>query len=446
MTSNKKPSSRRAVFDASYGNNSLNNNTPPKEYLGELYEFTFPSVHDLADRVVELGPGCLLWKRDLSRWFMQLKIDPGDLDKLGFVWRGDQFMFTFFIWGCRNAGYNAQRVSSCVAHIHRKSGLAVSPEEFFTIVYCDDFAGCEMGDKANTSFTSLKILFNELGIEESEKKACPPSTCMTFLGIEVDTEAMCLRVDKVKIQETLALMGVWIRRTTANKEELQSILGKLIFITKAVRFSRCFVSRIISEIKKIKLQKQKITLSEALRKDFLWWSKFLTVFNGVELLPSLTVTLHVLGDATPMGGGAWNYSALQYFSRRFPNWLCSPDIPIHIKEFLVLITSCKTWGMNWSGKRIALHCDNSSVCDTITYQRAKDPELQKCLRELLFFVCKFNFYPVVLKIGTKENFVADFISRNFDTDDIMKMFDSNDINHMMPVYTSDESFLFSADW
>ena len=85
MTSNKKPSSRRAVFDASYGDNSLNNNTPQGKYLGETYEFTFPSVHDLADRVVELGKGCLLWKRDLSRWFMQLKIDPGDLDKLGFV-------------------------------------------------------------------------------------------------------------------------------------------------------------------------------------------------------------------------------------------------------------------------------------------------------------------------------------------------------------------------
>ena len=196
----------------------------------------------------------------------------------------------------------------------------------------------------------------------------------------------------------------------------------------------------------MKTQKQKITLSEAIRKDFLWWLHFLTVFNGVELLPSLTVSLHILGDATPMGGGAWNWSACQYFSRRFPHWLCSPDIPIHVKEFLVLIVCCKIWGMHWSGKRIALHCDNDSVCDTITYQRARDPELQKCLREFLYYVCKFNFYPVVPKIGTKENHIAGFISRNFDTVDISEMFKSNEVSNMTPVDTSDDHFSFSAEW
>ena len=170
------------------------------------------------------------------------------------------------------------------------------------------------------------------------------------------------------------------------------------------------------------------------------------MFNGVELLPSLTVTLHVLGDATPMGGGAWNWSALQYFSGRFPHWLCSPDIPIHIKEFLVLIASVKIWGMKWSGMRIALHCDNDSVCDTITYQRARDPELQKCLREFLLYVCKFNFFPVILKIGTKENFIADFISRNFDSEDILTMFESHKITDMTAVETSDDLFMFSAEW
>ena len=88
MTAEKAPNLRRTVFDASFGNFSLNQNTPEKEYLGEEYQFKFPSVLDLADLVVKLGRGCLLYKRDLSRWFLQLPIDPGDYDKLGFVWRG----------------------------------------------------------------------------------------------------------------------------------------------------------------------------------------------------------------------------------------------------------------------------------------------------------------------------------------------------------------------
>ena len=446
MTSTKKPSSRRAVFDATYGENSINNNTPVKEYLGDFYNFKFPSVTDLADRVIKLGAGCLLWKRDLSRWFMQLKVDPADLDKLGFVWRGKQFLFTSLIWGCRNAGYNAQRVSSCVSFIHQKLGLTISDEEFFSIVYIDDFAGCEKGDRAFSSYDALGNLLSRLGIEESKKKACPPSTVMTFLGIEVDTINMCLRVDKVKLKEILDLITNWKRRTTATKEELQSLLGKLIFVSRAVRFSRCFVGRIIREIKKLKLQKQKITLSDDVRKDFLWWFHFLSAFNGVELLSPATVSLHVLGDATPMGGGSWNWSASQYFSMRFPTWLCSPDIPIHIKEFLVLIVSCKIWGKSWAGKRIALHCDNDSICDTIVYLKPKDAELQNCLREFLLIVCKYNFHPVILKIGTKENHLADFISRNFNRVDIDKVFNDNGVPNMMPVDVTDDEFLYTADW
>ena len=48
MTATKKPSSRRAVFDASFSNSSLNMSTPERSYLGEDYEFSFPKIDDFA--------------------------------------------------------------------------------------------------------------------------------------------------------------------------------------------------------------------------------------------------------------------------------------------------------------------------------------------------------------------------------------------------------------
>ena len=99
MTSPKKPSSRRPVFDASFGDWSLNENTPIKSYLGGNYEFKFPTVLDLAEMIVKEGSGCLLWKRDLSRWFLQLPVDPADYDKLGIVWRGRFWWIVSFVWG-----------------------------------------------------------------------------------------------------------------------------------------------------------------------------------------------------------------------------------------------------------------------------------------------------------------------------------------------------------
>ena len=341
MTADKAPSSRRAVFDASFGNFSLNQNTPEKEYLGEEYNFKFPSVLDLADLIVKLGRGCLLYKRDLSRWFLQLPVDPGDYDKLGFVWRGKFWLFSCYVWGCRHAGMSGQRVASAILYILKKLGVEVTKEEFNAIVYMDDFAGCEHGQRAKLAFDALGKLLADLGVRESIDKACPPSTTMRFLGVEFDTVKMCMRIDDNKRKEIQQLSVFWSRKTVANKQELQSILGKLIWVSKVVRFSRCFVSRVISLIKTLKYQKQKTTLTEAVKKDFKWWSKFLSVFNGVELLIPPTVFASVLGDAYPMGSGSWNEQAKDYYSRKFPMDLCDTLYPIHLKEFWSIIIATK---------------------------------------------------------------------------------------------------------
>ena len=165
----------------------------------------------------------------------------------------------------------------------------------------------------------------------------------------------------------------WYRRTVATKQELQSLLGQLTGISKVVRFSRCFVSRIIAEQKSLKAQKQKKTLSHDIKKDLLWWKLFLDVFNGIELLVPPTVACNVLGDATLSGGGAWDEVNGFLCSRKFPLEMQSPDVKIHIKEFITLIISVRTWDHNWTGLRVALHCDNVAVVETINCQKPQGP-------------------------------------------------------------------------
>ena len=142
-----------------------------------------------------------------------------------------------------------------------------------------------------------------------------------------------------------------------------------MWVSKVVRFSRCFVSRIIGTLKGLKFQSQKITLSHDIRKDFLWWSEFLPVFNGVELLIPDTVFSSVLGDATLQGGGCWNEQEEEFFSRQFPPHLKSHKVYIHIKEFLIAIVAAKLWGNLWEGKRVAIYCDNEAVVKSMVYQK-----------------------------------------------------------------------------
>ena len=447
MTSHKKPSSRRAVFDASFGMFSLNKNTPEKAYHETEYEFHFPKIDNLADIIANLGPGCFLFKRDLSRYFLQLKIDPIEYDKLGFVWRGLVFFFTSFVWGCRHAGYAGQWLTSAVSFIHAKLGHDKTGELFNILNYADDFAGAEAKlDRAQLSFDTLGQLLLDIGLLESKSKACPPSTTMTYLGVKFNTVDMCMHVDDEKVTELKTELAKWSKKTVAKKHELQSILGKLLWVSRTVRFSRVFVCRIIAEIRKLPRQAAKTILSNDIRKDFLWWEKYIEVFSGVEMIPPTTVCQSVLGDAYPQGGGSWNPVLNEYFSMRFPEYMCSPDTPIHIKEFMIVILCIRMWGKFWTGQKIAIYCDNDAVCDACVYQKPNDSQMQQLLREFLFWVCRFNFSPVLHKISSKDNHIADFISRNHNEDDISRYLSKQGFNNQTKVEIPNDWYNFVAEW
>ena len=334
MTSPKKPDSRRTVFDASFSDFSLNLNTPEKLYLDEQFEFTFPKLDDFGQLIIQYGHGCYLWKRDLSRFFLQLPLDPLDYDKLGCIWRGQLLLFTAYVWGTRHAGMNGHRVTNCVSAIHRSLGsenycshksdgcdsncphsltdsITLSP--FNTLNYSDDFAGVEGNlNRANISFSVMGSLLTELGLTESTDKAVSPCQRLTYLGIEFDTCSMEMRINESKCTELQSDLKTWTRKTVATKTELQTILVKLLWVSRAVKFSRCFVLRIIAEVKKLKFQSQEITLSNDVKKDFLWWQLFMSHFNGVHLLIVSETPEQISGDACPMGYGSWNPNTCEF--------------------------------------------------------------------------------------------------------------------------------------
>ena len=130
------------------------------------------------------------------------------------------------------------------------------------------------------------------------------------------------------------------------------------------------------------------------------------------------------GDACVIGGQGWNPVVSEYFSLKFPEYMQSAEVPIHIKEFVIVILQVRLWADRWSGQKVIIYCDNDAICDTCTNHKPKDLKLQKLLREFLYWVCKFNFYPLVTKIGTKANHVADFISRVYDVQSIDDNFES----------------------
>ena len=203
-------------------------------------------------------------------------------------------------------------------------------------------------------------------------------------------------------------------------------------------------------------ENKKVKLNDESRKDILWWHTYLDKFNGITMIVNeepIPLTLDQLlddphqvcaGDATPTGGGAWH--GREYWCRDLPTSLKDTAVPIHLKEFWVLIVSAKQWGDSWTGRTIVIFCDNDSVCDTIVYRKPKDPSLLSLLREFLYEAVSKKFFPVVKKIGTKENEMADHISRRYDDQAAAQVFAKYGLLDMTRVKPKERFFNLTAAW
>ena len=288
MTAPKKPSSRRPVFDATFGEHSLNNNTPSDFYLGQPMEYAYPKIEDFKRLVLTKGLSCYIWKRDLSRFFLQIPLCPVDYPKVMFVWRQALYFFAGLMFGLTKSGYQGQRVTNAVTWIHQRLGLEADPEEMFSSMnYSDDIGGGESSlERADASFKALGELLVELGLEESLDKAHPPSTLMPYLGVQFDTVAMTMSIPPEKLQEVRSEVQLWMKKTTATRKTLQKLLGKLFWVSRCVRFSRGFMARLLSQLKLTNsvAENKKVKLSQDCRSDIYWWDRYLRRFNGVEII------------------------------------------------------------------------------------------------------------------------------------------------------------------
>ena len=193
MTAPKKPSSRRTVYDASFGDFSLNNSTPGEFYLGQPCVYTFPKLDDFRRLVLRCGRGSFMFKRDLSRYFLQIPLDPVEYHRVGMLWRGLFFFFIGLAFGLRHSGLQGQKLTDALSWIHRRLGLESRKEEQYNVVnYSDDIGGVETElSRAKESFTKLKQLMDDLGLEESTKKAEAPATQLVYLGVLFDSRETC---------------------------------------------------------------------------------------------------------------------------------------------------------------------------------------------------------------------------------------------------------------
>ena len=91
----------------------------------------------------------------------------------------------------------------------------------------------------------------------------------------------------------------------ATKKEVQRLVGKLYFVCKCVRQGRVFLNRVLNFLRTFQGEGQ-VEVAEEMRRDLLWFERFLPTYNGISLIPPSKysgVDQHLATDACLDGGG-----------------------------------------------------------------------------------------------------------------------------------------------
>ena len=162
-----------------------------------------------------------------------------------------------------------------------------------------------------------------------------------------------------------------------SNQQLQSLLGSLLFIYKCVRPARVFLNRMLQFLRLMGTQKI-VTLSAEFFRDLHWFCTFLKQFNGVVYYDPRPIQAKLYLDAclTGMGGIFENQCYALPISKDFHKYSI-----MHL-EMLNIVVALKVWATQWSNKKLRIKCDNMAVVEVLTSGKTKDNILATCARNV----------------------------------------------------------------
>ena len=139
----------------------------------------------------------------------------------------------------------------------------------YLLNYADDFLGVEYETRVNVAREAFLRLLEKVGTARSIKKSVAPTQVIEFIGNLVNTIDMTLGVTPQRKVEVLEELEKWRGKVTCMRRQLESLIGKLQFMSNCIGPGRLFVSRLLEEMKG--MQRNKVYLvNQEMRKDVKW--------------------------------------------------------------------------------------------------------------------------------------------------------------------------------
>ena len=377
--------------------------------ISDEHARVYVGVPAAVSKIMTLGRGTLIAKFDLRRAYRLLPVHIEDRHFLGMRWRDRFYVDLALPFGIRSAPQIFSRFADILQFILHNAGPVENIQH-----YLDDFfvAGAPTTDDCQSALLRSIEICSQLGVPLAEEKTEGPTTSLTFLGYELDSVAMELRVPEVKLRKYASELKAWRVRRRASKRQLLSLIGRLEHCCNEIELGRPFLRRLIVKAHSVKDLDSFVALSQWEHDDLRWWNTLFENWNGRSLFllpeweksPDFVVTSDAAGS---IGFGAFYQN--DWFAQIWS--VDSLSLNIAIKELIPVVIAAKLWGFQWKRKRIEFQSDNMAVVCCLKTGSCKNRHLAFLLRELTILAITNSFTFTATHIEGVKNRKADALSR-----------------------------------
>lgn len=389
---------------------------------GLTKEFSMKGLDDVSHLLLYGDYLCVI---DIHAAYRAVSINPEHRRFQGFKWISEgvsqYYVDNRMCFGLRCAPYYFNLISNFIHQIFTIGyGLKA-------VNYADDFI--IMSHSFNQSLIDqgcAVAVLRYLGFSVAWGKLSPPSTVATYLGIEVDSINLELRLPIDKLLRLRALLESLKGEDKISRKNLQSLTGLLAHCATVVRGGRSFCRRLYDLDKLAAAQQlREVTLNTDAMLDITWWRDFVQVFNGRSTIKKNRCNGSIISDSSMRGFAAHFHD----------DWLCGTldtSLPINttcghvvtppalhhsdmsninVLELYPVLCALKRWVEIFRGQSIDVISDNYQVVYMLRTGRSSNKQCMKWIRDIFWLSVTNDFEISTSYITSEDNLLADTLSR-----------------------------------
>ena len=231
-----QPGKWRLIVDlSSPGGYSVNDSIS-----ADAFSMHYIKLDQIIRMVAKHGRGAMMAKFDVEAAYRNVAVHPEDRYPLGMKWRGQFFVDLALPFGLRSAPYIFNSMADMVEWI------IINRYNVADLMhYLDDFltAGPACSNQCTNNLQTSLAVCRSLGLPLHPGKCVGPLTCLTVLGIELDSVQQSARLPEDKLAALQELIQLWRNRRWCTRRQLESLIGHLHHAAKVVWPGRTFLRR-----------------------------------------------------------------------------------------------------------------------------------------------------------------------------------------------------------